>query len=150
MFSCSTLVTFCALAVASAFTTGTPRASRVNAFYMADIVDTAVGAGSFKTLVAAVSAAGLAPTLKGPGMPIAFSPSLTISNFLANSTGPFTVFAPTDEAFAKLPPGTVEALLNDIPKLTSILTYHVVPGAVKAETVVTLSGKSVATVNGKH
>ena len=73
-------------------------------------------------------AAGLVPTLKGPG--------------------PFTVFAPTDEAFAKLPAGTVEALLKDIPKLTSILTYHVVPGKVLAETVVTLNGKKVTTVNG--
>jgi uncharacterized surface protein with fasciclin (FAS1) repeats len=62
--------------------------------------------------------------------------------------GPFTVFAPTDEAFAKLPAGTVEALLADIPKLTSILTYHVVPGSVLAETVVTLDGKKVKTVNG--
>lgn len=62
--------------------------------------------------------------------------------------GPFTVFAPTDAAFAKLPPGTVEALLKDIPKLTSILTYHVVPGKVLAETVVTLNGKKVKTVNG--
>lgn len=77
---------------------------------MADIVDTAVAAGSFTTLVAAVKAAGLVETLKG--------------------AGPFTVFAPTDDAFAKLPAGTVEALLQDIPKLTKILTYHVVPGAV--------------------
>ena len=69
---------------------------------MKDIVDTAVAAGSFKTLVAAVTAAGLVETLKG--------------------NGPFTVFAPTDEAFAKLPKGTVEALLADIPKLTSIVT----------------------------
>ena len=75
-----------------------------------------------------MTAAGLVPTLKGPG--------------------PFTVFAPTDAAFAKLPPGTVEALLKDIPKLTSILTYHVVPGKVLAETVVTLNGKKVKTVNG--
>ena len=58
------------------------------------------------------------------------------------------MFAPTDEAFAKLPAGTVEALLKDIPKLTSILTYHVVPGKVLAETVVTLDGKKVKTVNG--
>ena len=77
---------------------------------MADIVDTAVAAGSFTTLVAAVKAAGLVDTLKGPG--------------------PFTVFAPTDDAFAKLPAGTVESLLQDVPKLTQILTYHVVPGAV--------------------
>ena len=78
----------------------------------ADIVDTAVAAGSFKTLVAAVQAAGLVETLKGPG--------------------PFTVFAPTDEAFAKLPPGTVEALLADKAKLTAILTYHVVAGNVSS------------------
>ncbi|MBK7077612.1 MAG: fasciclin domain-containing protein [Myxococcales bacterium] len=77
-----------------------------------DIVDTAVGAGSFTTLVAAVQAAGLVDTLKGEG--------------------PFTVFAPTDEAFAKLPPGTVESLLKDKAKLTAILTYHVVPGRVTA------------------
>jgi uncharacterized surface protein with fasciclin (FAS1) repeats len=75
-----------------------------------NIVETAVEAGSFTTLVAAVEAAGLAETLSGEG--------------------PFTVFAPTDEAFAALPEGTVEALLEDIPALTAILTYHVVPGAV--------------------
>ncbi len=92
----------------------------------ADIVDTAVGAGSFKTLVAAVKAAGLVDTLKSPG--------------------PFTVFAPTDEAFAKLPAGTVEALLKDKAKLTAILTYHVVPGAVKAADVVKL--KEAKTVQG--
>jgi uncharacterized surface protein with fasciclin (FAS1) repeats len=62
--------------------------------------------------------------------------------------GPFTVFAPTDAAFAKLPPDTVEALLKDIPKLTSILTYHVVPEKVLAETVVTLNEKKAKTVNG--
>jgi uncharacterized surface protein with fasciclin (FAS1) repeats len=94
----------------------------------ADIVDTAVGAGSFKTLAAALTAANLVPVLKGPG--------------------PYTVFAPTDEAFAKLPAGTVESLLKDIPALTKILTYHVVPGKVLASTVVTLDGKKVATVNG--
>lgn len=81
-----------------------------------DIVDTAVKAGQFKTLVAAVKAAGLAPTLK--------------------SKGPFTVFAPTDAAFAKLPKGTVEALLNDKEKLRAILTYHVVPGRLHAAKVV--------------
>ena len=95
---------------------------------MKDIVDTAVGAGSFKTLVAAVTAAGLVDTLK--------------------SAGPFTVFAPTDEAFAKLPAGTVEALLKDIPKLTSILTYHVVAGKVLAADVVKLDGKEAKTVQG--
>ena len=95
---------------------------------MADIVDTAVSAGSFTTLVAAVQAAGLVDTLKG--------------------AGPFTVFAPTDEAFAKLPEGTVEALLNDIPKLTKILTYHVVSGKVMAADVVNL--KSAKTVEGSE
>ena len=76
----------------------------------ADIVDTAIAAGEFNTLIAAVQAAGLEETLRGEG--------------------PFTVFAPTDDAFAALPEGTVEALLEDIPTLTSILTYHVVPGEV--------------------
>ncbi|MBM4021452.1 MAG: fasciclin domain-containing protein [Planctomycetes bacterium] len=86
-----------------------------------DIVDTAVAAGSFKTLVAAVQAAGLVETLKGKG--------------------PFTVFAPTDEAFAKLPAGTVETLLKpeNKAKLVSVLTYHVVPGKVMAADVVKLT-----------
>lgn len=95
---------------------------------MHDIVDTAVAAGTFKTLVAAVTAAGLVDTLK--------------------SAGPFTVFAPSDEAFAKLPAGTVEALLADIPKLSAILTYHVVAGKVMAADVLTMNGQSAATVNG--
>jgi uncharacterized surface protein with fasciclin (FAS1) repeats len=95
---------------------------------MHDIIDTAVAAGSFKTLAAALTAAHLVDTLKG--------------------AGPFTVFAPTDEAFAKLPAGTVESLLKDIPKLTAILTYHVVPGAVMASDVVTMDGQSAKTVNG--
>lgn len=94
---------------------------------MADIVDTAVAAGSFKTLVAAVTAAGLVDTLK--------------------SKGPFTVFAPNDDAFAKLPKGTVEGLLKDIPKLKSVLTYHVVPGKVMAADVVKL--KTAKTVQGQ-
>jgi uncharacterized surface protein with fasciclin (FAS1) repeats len=93
---------------------------------MADIVDTAVKAGSFSTLVSAVQAAGLVDTLKG--------------------TGPFTVFAPTDEAFAKLPAGTVEGLLKDIPQLKKILTYHVVSGKVMAADVVKLT--SAKTVEG--
>lgn len=97
---------------------------------MHDIVDTAVAAGSFTTLAAALTAAGLVQTLKG--------------------AGPFTVFAPTDDAFAKLPAGTVAALLADIPKLTSILTYHVVPGKVMAADVMTMDGKKAATVNGAH
>ena len=102
---------------------------------MHDIIDTAVAAGTFKTLAAAVTAAGLVDTLK--------------------SAGPFTVFAPSDEAFAKLPAGTVEGLLKDIPKLTSILTYHVVAGkvmaadVVKVESAQTVEGESVkVTVNG--
>jgi uncharacterized surface protein with fasciclin (FAS1) repeats len=93
---------------------------------MADIVDTAVKAGSFSTLVAAVQAAGLVDTLKG--------------------AGPFTVFAPTDEAFAKLPEGTVDGLLKDIPQLKKILTYHVVSGKVMAADVVKLT--SAKTVEG--
>lgn len=95
---------------------------------MATIVETAVSAGSFTTLVAAVTAADLVDTL--------------------NSDGPFTVFAPTDEAFAALPEGTVEALLADIPKLTEILTFHVVAGAVHAADVT--DGLATATVNGKE
>jgi uncharacterized surface protein with fasciclin (FAS1) repeats len=94
---------------------------------MADIVDTAVAAGNFKTLVTAVKAAGLVDTLK--------------------SKGPFTVFAPTDDAFAKLPKGTVEGLLKDIPKLKTVLTYHVVAGKVMAADVVKL--KTAKTVQGQ-
>lgn len=94
-----------------------------------DIVDTAVSAGSFKTLTTALKAAGLVETLKGKG--------------------PFTVFAPTDEAFAKLPAGTVESLLKPAnkQKLTAILTYHVVAGNVKAADVIKLS--SAKTLNGQ-
>jgi len=95
---------------------------------MHDIIDTAVAAGSFKTLAAALTAANLIETLKG--------------------AGPFTVFAPTDEAFAKLPVGTVESLLNDIPKLTAILTYHVVAGKVMAADVMSMDGQAAPTVNG--
>ena len=93
----------------------------------ADIVDTAVAAGSFKTLVAAVQAAGLVDTLKGKG--------------------PFTVFAPTDEAFAKIPKADLDALLKDKAKLTAVLTYHVVPGKVMAKDV--KAGK-VKTVQGSE
>ena len=94
-----------------------------------DIVDTAVAAGQFKTLASAIQAAGLVDTLKGDG--------------------PFTVFAPTDEAFAKLPAGTVENLLKPENKeqLVAILTYHVVPGKVEAAQVVTMD--EAKTVNGK-
>jgi uncharacterized surface protein with fasciclin (FAS1) repeats len=95
------------------------------------IVDVAVGAGSFETLVAAVQAAGLVDTLSGEG--------------------PFTVFAPTDEAFASALDAlgiTAEELLADTETLTSILTYHVIAGEVPSSDVVTLDGQSVATVNG--
>lgn len=97
----------------------------LTAAHAKDIVDTAVSAGSFKTLVAAVQAAGLVDTLKGPG--------------------PFTVFAPSDEAFAKIPKAQLDALLQDKAKLTAVLTYHVVPGKVMAQDV--KAGK-VKTVQG--
>lgn len=94
-----------------------------------DIVDTAIAAGDFQTLAAALTAADLVDTLKGDG--------------------PFTVFAPTDAAFAKLPAGTVESLLmaENLDQLTAILTYHVVPGEVKAEQVVTMT--QATSVNGQ-
>lgn len=91
-----------------------------------DIVDTAVAAGSFQTLVIAVQTAGLVDTLK--------------------SDGPFTVFAPTDEAFAKIPPADLEALLADKQALTRVLTYHVVPGKLMAADVVKV--RSAKTVEG--
>lgn len=94
---------------------------------MDDIVDAAVKSGKFNTLVAAVKAAGLVDTLKGPG--------------------PFTVFAPTDEAFAKLPKGTVDSLLKDVPKLKNILLYHVVPGKLMAADVT--KEKRLKTVQGE-
>jgi uncharacterized surface protein with fasciclin (FAS1) repeats len=95
----------------------------------ADIVDTAVAAGDFTTLVTAVKAAGLEQTLRGDG--------------------PFTVFAPTDEAFAALPAGTIDTLLKDpTGDLSAILKYHVVAGAVPAADIVKLDGQKVTTVNG--
>ena len=110
-------------------------AAATSVAFAADIVDTAVSAGQFKTLVKAVQEAGLVDTLKGKG--------------------PFTVFAPTDEAFAKLPAGTLEALLKDKKKLADILTYHVVPGKVMAAQVKpgqvkTVEGQSltVSTMDG--
>ncbi len=93
---------------------------------MKNIVETAAGSDQFKTLVAAVKAAGLVETLQG--------------------AGPFTVFAPTDAAFAKLPAGTVEGLLKDLPKLKRVLTYHVVAGKVMAKDVAAV--KSAKTVQG--
>ncbi len=113
-------LTFALAASAVAMASTTAVASKM------DIVDTAVAAGSFKTLATALQAAGLIETLKG--------------------AGPFTVFAPTDAAFAKLPAGTVEALLADKAKLTKILTYHVVAGKVMAADVVKLT--SAKTVEG--
>jgi uncharacterized surface protein with fasciclin (FAS1) repeats len=96
-----------------------------------DIVDTAVAAGSFKTLATALTEAGLIDTLKG--------------------AGPFTVFAPTDEAFAKVPKKDLEALLKDKKKLTAVLTYHVVPGKVMAADVVKMKdGSKVKTVEGRE
>jgi uncharacterized surface protein with fasciclin (FAS1) repeats len=94
---------------------------------MDDIIDTAIEAGSFKTLVKAVKTAGLVETLRGKG--------------------PFTVFAPNDEAFAKLPTGTVERLLKDTKRLNDVLTYHVVPGKVMAADVMKL--RSAKTVQGQ-
>ena len=93
---------------------------------MKNIVETAMAAGSFKTLVTAVQAAGLVETLSGPG--------------------PFTVFAPTDEAFAKIPKETLDAVLADKEKLTAILTYHVVSGKVMASDVVNI--KEATTLQG--
>lgn len=109
----------------------TTSASSMPATSMAasDIVDTAVAAGDFKTLATALTAAGLVETLKG--------------------TGPFTVFAPTDAAFEKLPAGTVETLLKDpTGPLAEILKYHVVAGKVMAADVVKMNGQKVKTVQG--
>ncbi|MFO1142325.1 MAG: fasciclin domain-containing protein [Amaricoccus sp.] len=112
--------TLAAAAVAGMLAAGTARAAE------ADIVDTAVAAGQFNTLAAALTEAGLVETLKGPG--------------------PFTVFAPTDAAFAKLPAGTVETLLEpeNKAKLTAILTYHVVPGKLMAADVVKYNAAKTA------
>ena len=116
------------LAVAAA--PGSMRADVTDPLKPADIVDTAVAAGQFKTLAAALEAAGLVDALKG--------------------AGPFTVFAPTDEAFAKLPAGTVESLLKPENKenLKSILLYHVISGNVPASEVLKLNGRSVKTLQG--
>lgn len=112
---------------ARAYTTGMGYGHSTTSNAQADIVDTASAAGSFNTLVSAVKAADLVGTLKGDG--------------------PFTVFAPTDAAFAKLPRAQLEALLADKAALTRVLTYHVVPGRVEAAEVVRLS--SAATVEGQ-
>ncbi|MEQ1879913.1 MAG: fasciclin domain-containing protein [Burkholderiales bacterium] len=114
---------------------GTAFALATSAAFAADIVDTAISSGQFTTLVKAIQEAGLVDTLKGKG--------------------PFTVFAPTDEAFAKLPAGTLEALLQDKEKLAAVLTYHVVPkkvmaSQVKPGKVKTVQGQSlnVSTMSG--
>ena len=121
-------VLFALLAVAAAPVS--TRAEVNDPLKSADIVDTAVSTGQFKTLAAALEAAGLIDELKG--------------------AGPFTVFAPTDEAFAKLPAGTVESLLKpeNKEKLKSILLYHVVSGNVPASKVSKLNGRSVKTLQG--
>lgn len=109
------------MVVGSAFIISTSLANAAE-----DIVDTAVAAGNFTTLVTAIKAAGLVDTLKGKG--------------------PFTVFAPTDEAFAKVPKADLDALLKDKAKLTAVLTYHVVPAKVMAKDV---KAGDASTVNGK-
>jgi uncharacterized surface protein with fasciclin (FAS1) repeats len=106
---------------------GSAAAASATAPASKDIVDTAVSAGNFNTLAKALTAAGLVDTLKGEG--------------------PFTVFAPTDAAFAKLPPGALDDLLEDKERLTAVLTYHVVPGKVMAADVVKLS--DAKTVQGQ-
>ena len=122
--------TFYAVATAAALITlpALASAQKKEKAPLKNIVQVAVEAGSFNTLVTAVKAAGLVETLSGPG--------------------PFTVFAPTDAAFAKLPAGTIEALLADKAKLTSILTYHVVSGKVMASDIVKAHGATPSTVNG--
>lgn len=117
-------ITAAVLAVAVALSPTSMRAQGMMAGK--DIVETAVGAGTFNTLAKALTAAGLVETLKG--------------------AGPFTVFAPTDAAFAKIPAAALNALLADKAKLTAVLTYHVVSGAVMAGQVVGLS--EAATVQG--
>lgn len=119
-----------ALLVLLAIVAATPTEIRAETPNPKDIVDTAIGAGQFKTLAAALEAAGLVDALKG--------------------SGPFTVFAPTDEAFAKLPAGTVDSLLKpeNKEKLKAILLYHVVPGKVPASKVLKLNGRAVKTLQG--
>ena len=125
----SSLLVCLALIVGSGMLTR-PQTARAEEGEKRDIVDTAVAAGSFKTLAAALKAAGLIDTLKG--------------------TGPFTVFAPTDEAFAKLPAGAVDDLLKpeNKEKLVAILTYHVVPAKAMAKDVAGMT--SAKSVNGKE
>jgi uncharacterized surface protein with fasciclin (FAS1) repeats len=116
------------LSVPSAQAAGKGRKSA--ALSTKDIVETAVAAGSFKTLATALTEAGLIETLKGKG--------------------PFTVFAPTDDAFAKIPKETLAALLKDKEALKKVLLYHVVSGEVEAKTVLTMNGKTAKTVQGQE
>jgi uncharacterized surface protein with fasciclin (FAS1) repeats len=116
-----TLTAVAVTAVMGSAASATPKANK-------DIVATAVAAGQFKTLASLLTSAGLVKTLKGKG--------------------PFTVFAPTDAAFAKVPKATLTKLQNDPMLLKSVLLYHVVKGKVPASTVVTLNGKSAKTLNG--
>jgi uncharacterized surface protein with fasciclin (FAS1) repeats len=109
-----------------AFAVTAPARAGADESSLPDVVDTAVAAGNFKTLATALQAADLVKTLKGEG--------------------PFTVFAPTDEAFAKLPAGTLDALLKDKQRLAAVLTYHVVPGRVMAADVVKMT--AAKTVQG--
>jgi uncharacterized surface protein with fasciclin (FAS1) repeats len=115
------------LAAAALAALALPAPLRADSHATKDIVDTAVAAGSFKTLVSALQAAGLVETLKGKG--------------------PFTVFAPTDEAFGKIPKADLDALLKDKVQLIRVLTYHVVPGRLMASDVVEL--KEAKTVEGQ-
>lgn len=135
MFAWKPVLTSCVIACTAAFAASSlvmeqpAIADHHKETAKADVVDTAVAAGQFKTLAAALQAAGLVETLKGDG--------------------PFTVLAPTDEAFAKLPAGTVEDLLKpeNKAKLVSILTYHVIPGKAMAKDVASMT--EAKTVNGK-
>jgi uncharacterized surface protein with fasciclin (FAS1) repeats len=124
-------------------TSANPQGNPAHSGPTKNIVDTAIAAGNFTTLVAGIKAAGLTDTLNG--------------------RGPFTIFAPTDEAFKKLPPGALDALLKDTTKLKAVLNYHVVPGHVLAQDfksgeVMTAQGTSLtavvsssdAQVNGAH
>lgn len=122
---------FAATAVAALFTMSAcaPAYNSTGTQSMKNIVQVASENGNFNTLVAAVKAAGLVETLSGPG--------------------PFTVFAPTDAAFAKLPEGTVGALIADKEKLTAILTYHVLSGRVIASDITRMNGATPTTVNGQ-
>jgi transforming growth factor-beta-induced protein len=124
--ACAPIAPAAAPAAAEATAAPAAEAPAADAMATADIVDTAIGAGSFGTLVAAVQAAGLEEALRGEG--------------------PFTVFAPTDEAFAKLPAGTVDSLLADPEALSAILLYHVVSGKVMAADVT--DGLTADTLNG--